>query len=154
MKDFNEIYQKTSEEVKAKLAKQTPKKFYQQTSFKIFFVIAIIVLIFAIIIKLPILFFGYLILALILFAIGFTGLVISKNLIKALICIELIMSAINLNFIAFTSFKNYIFLKGMVFSLFITAVSAVQSAIGLVLIYLIFKNRKTLMSEEIEELKG
>ena len=54
MKDFNEIYQKTSEEVKAKLAKQTPKKFYQQTSFKIFFVIAIIVLIFAIIIKLPI----------------------------------------------------------------------------------------------------
>ena len=65
MKDFNEIYQKTSEEVKAKLAKQTPKKFYQQTSFKIFFVIAIIVLIFAIIIKLPILFFGYLILALI-----------------------------------------------------------------------------------------
>lgn len=98
--------------------------------------------------------YHYLILALILFAIGFTGLVISKNLIKALIYIELIMSAINLNFIAFTSFKNYIFLKGMVFSLFITAVSAVQSAIGLVLIYLIFKNRKTLMSEEIEELKG
>ncbi|MCD7779256.1 MAG: NADH-quinone oxidoreductase subunit NuoK [Candidatus Gastranaerophilales bacterium] len=98
--------------------------------------------------------YHYIILALIIFCIGFAGLVLSRNMIKALICIEIIMSAINLNFIAFTSFKNYIFLNGMVFALFITAVSALQSAIGLVLIYLIYKNKENITSEEIEELKG
>lgn len=98
--------------------------------------------------------FHYLCLALILFAIGFIGLIISRNLIKALICIEIIMSAININFIAFTSYKNYMFLSGMVFSLFIIAISAIQSAIGLVLIYFIFKNKQNVSSEEIEELKG
>ncbi len=98
--------------------------------------------------------YHYLILSLIIFSSGLFGLVNSKNMIKALICIEIIMSAINLNFIAFTCYKNYMFLSGMVFALFITAVSALQSAIGLVLIYLIYKNKNTLTSEEIEELKG
>ncbi|MCD7740560.1 MAG: NADH-quinone oxidoreductase subunit NuoK [Candidatus Gastranaerophilales bacterium] len=98
--------------------------------------------------------YHYIILALIVFLIGFIGLSVSRNMIKVLICIEIMMSAINLNFIAFTSFKNYVFLSGMVFALFITAISALQSAIGLVLLYLIYKNKNTLTSEEIEELKG
>ena len=96
----------------------------------------------------------YIVLALIIFAIGFIGLIISRNIIKALICIEIIMSAININFIAFTTFKNYMFLSGMVFSLFVIAISAVQSAIALVLIYLIYKDKSSLTTEEIEELKG
>ncbi len=98
--------------------------------------------------------FHYIVLALIIFAIGFVGLITSRNIIKALICIEIIMSAININFIAFTTFKNYMFLSGMVFSLFIIAISAVQSAIALVLIYLIYKDKNSLTTEEIEELKG
>lgn len=98
--------------------------------------------------------YHYLILALIIFSIGFIGLITSKNMIKALICIEIIMSAVNLNFIAFTSYKNYLFLSGMIFALFITAISALQSAIGLVLIYLIYKDKDNVSSEEIEELKG
>ncbi len=96
----------------------------------------------------------YLILALILFFTGFIGLITSKNTIKILIFIEIMMSAINLNFIAFTTFKNYIFLTGMVFAVFITAISALQSAIAIVLIYLIYKNKETMKSEEIEEIKG
>lgn len=96
----------------------------------------------------------YIVLALIIFAIGFIGLITSRNIIKALICIEIIMSAININFIAFTTFKNYMFLSGMVFSLFVIAISAVQSAIALVLIYLIYKDKSSLTTEEIEELKG
>jgi len=98
--------------------------------------------------------FHYLVLALIIFIIGIIGLVISRNIIKALIFIEIIMSAINLNFIAFSTYKNYIFLSGMVFALFITAISAVQTAVSLVLVYLIYKNKTTMSSEEIEELKG
>ena len=96
----------------------------------------------------------YIVLALIIFAIGFIGLITSRNIIKALICIEIIMSAVNINFIAFTTFKNYMFLSGMVFSLFVIAISAVQSAIALVLIYLIYKDKSSLTTEEIEELKG
>lgn len=96
----------------------------------------------------------YLILALIIFSIGFIGLITSRNMIKVLICIEMIMSAININFIAFSTYKNHLFLSGMVFSMFIIAISAVQTAIGLVLIYFIYKDRTTLTSEEIEELKG
>lgn len=96
----------------------------------------------------------YIVLALIIFSIGFIGLITSRNIIKALICIEIIMSAININFIAFTTFKNYMFLSGMVFSLFVIAISAVQSAIALVLIYLIYKDKSSLTTEEIEELKG
>lgn len=96
----------------------------------------------------------YLILALIIFAIGFIGVITSRNIIKVLICIEFIMSAININFIAFSTYKNYMFLSGMVFSMFIIAISAVQTAIGLVLIYFIYKNKTTITSEEIEELKG
>ena len=98
--------------------------------------------------------FHYIILALIIFSIGFIGIITSRNIIKVLICIEMIMSAININFIAFTTFKNYMFLSGMVFSMFIIAISAVQTAIGLVLIYFIYKEKTTLTSEEIEELKG
>ena len=96
----------------------------------------------------------YLILALVIFAIGFIGVITSRNIIKILICIEFIMSAININFIAFSTYKNYMFLSGMVFSMFIIAISAVQTAIGLVLIYFIYKNKTTITSEEIEELKG
>lgn len=96
----------------------------------------------------------YLILALVIFAIGFIGVITSRNIIKVLICIEFIMSAININFIAFSTYKNYMFLSGMVFSMFIIAISAVQTAIGLVLIYFIYKNKTTITSEEIEELKG
>ena len=98
--------------------------------------------------------YHYIILSLILFSIGFIGIIISRNIIKVLICIEIVMSAINLNFIAFTAYKNYLFLSGMVFALFITAISAVQTAIGLVLIYQIYKDKKTTESGEIEELKG
>lgn len=98
--------------------------------------------------------YHYLILALIIFSIGFIGLISAKNMIKVLLCIEIIMSAININFIAFTGFKNYMFLNGMVFSLFIIAISSIQTAIAIVLVYLIYKNKENITSEEIEELKG
>lgn len=96
----------------------------------------------------------YLIFSLFLFILGFIGLITSKNIIKVLIFIEIIMTSINLNFIAFTSYKNYIALDGLIFPLFITATSAVQSAIAIVLIYFIYKNKDKLTTEEIEELKG
>lgn len=98
--------------------------------------------------------YHYLILSLIIFSIGFIGLVCAKNMIKVLLCIEIIMSAININFIAFTSFKNYMFLNGMIFSLFIIAISSIQTAIAIVLIYLIYIDKENITSEEIEELKG
>lgn len=96
----------------------------------------------------------YLVLSLIIFITGLIGLVNSRNIIKILICTEIMISAVNINFIAFTTFKNYMFLQGMVFALFITAISSVQCCLALVIIYFIYKNKDNITSEEIEELKG
>ena len=65
MKNFNEVYQKTNEKVKEKLNEKPPKKFYQTTNFKIFFVLGIIILFFAIYFKITFLFVGYCIIAII-----------------------------------------------------------------------------------------
>ena len=95
----------------------------------------------------------YLILSAIIFFIGIIGVVISKNLIRVLISIEIMMSAINLNFIAFASFSDKT-LQGDVFMLFITSVSALQVALALTLIILEFKDKQEVSSKELEELKG
>ena len=95
----------------------------------------------------------YLVLASILFFIGIIGAVVSRNLIRVLISIEIMMSAINLNFIAFASYTDRL-MTGNVFMLFITAVSALQVALALTLIIIKFKDKPSVSSKELEELKG
>lgn len=95
----------------------------------------------------------YLILSAVLFFIGIIGVIISKNLIRVLISIEIMISAVNLNFIAFSSFSDKT-LNGDVFMLFITAISALQVALALTLIILKFKDKPDVSSKELEELKG
>ncbi len=95
--------------------------------------------------------YHYICLAFLIFITGLLGMILSRNIVKILLCTEFMMSAINLNFIAFTVFKDYIFLKGMIFSVYITIISALQSVVCLVLIYIIYKYRKTMTTEEIKE---
>lgn len=95
--------------------------------------------------------YHYICLAFLIFITGLWGMILSRNIVKILLCTEFMMSAINLNFIAFTVFKDYIFLKGMIFSVYITIISALQSVVCLVLIYIIYKYRKTMTTEEIKE---
>lgn len=98
--------------------------------------------------------YHYLILALILFLIGFFGAIVSKNILKVLISTEFMLTAVNINFIAFASFFDNITLNGFVFSLFYTAVGAVEIAIAVAIFYLMFKTKQSVNTEDYEDLKG
>lgn len=98
--------------------------------------------------------YHYLFLALILFMIGFLGAIISKNILKVLISVELMLTSVNINFIAFASFFDNVKLNGFVFSLFYIAVGAVEIAIALAVFYLMFKAKQSVNTEDYGELKG
>lgn len=98
--------------------------------------------------------YHYLILALILFLIGFFGAIISKNVLKVLISVEFMLTAVNINFIAFASFFDNMKLNGFVFSLFYIAVGAVEIAIALAIFYLMFCVKQSVDTEDYNELKG
>ncbi len=92
--------------------------------------------------------YHYLFLALILFLIGFFGAIVAKNMLKVLICIEFMLTAVNINFIAFASFFDNIKLNGFIFSLFYIAVGAVEIAIALAIFYLMFREKQSVNTED------
>lgn len=98
--------------------------------------------------------YHYLFLALILFLIGFFGVIIAKNMIKVLVCIEFMMTAVNINFIAFASFFDNVKLQGLVFSLFYIALGAVETAIALAIFYLMYREKQSVNTEDYQDLKG
>ncbi|HFL8819562.1 MAG TPA: NADH-quinone oxidoreductase subunit NuoK [Candidatus Azoamicus sp. OHIO2] len=89
----------------------------------------------------------------ILFVIGLTGIFINrKNIIILLMCIELMLLAVNTNFIAFSRFiGDY---TGQVFVFFILTVAAVEAAIGLAILVIIFRTRGTISVKRMNILKG
>ena len=97
--------------------------------------------------------YHYLILALILFVIGFIGVILVKNIIKVLICTEFMLSAVNINFIAFSSFAGDN-LTGFVFAIFTVALGAVELAVALTIFYLMYRNRKSVDINDYKELMG
>ena len=95
----------------------------------------------------------YLIVAALLFAISLSGLFLNrKNILIMLMCIELMLLAVNLNFIAFSHYLND--MAGQVFVFFILTVAAAEAAIGLAILVLMFRNRRTISVQELDELKG
>ncbi|WP_444997122.1 NADH-quinone oxidoreductase subunit NuoK [Aliikangiella sp. IMCC44359] len=95
----------------------------------------------------------YLLLSAILFAISVAGIVINrKNVITLLMCIELMLLAVNTNFIAFSHFLENT--TGQVFVFFILTVAAAEAAIGLAIIVVLFRNRATIDVEQLNQLKG
>lgn len=95
--------------------------------------------------------YHYLILALILFIIGFFGTIAAKNVLKVLISVEFMLTAININFIAFASYIDNSKLDGFVFSLFYTALGAVEIAIALAIFYVMFKSKDSVNTESYTE---
>jgi len=95
----------------------------------------------------------FLILSTIVFLIGFLGVLINrKSIISILLSIELMLLAVSINFVAFSSYLNQI--TGQVFSIFVLAIAAAESAIALAIIVLYFKNRNTINVKDINELQG
>src|SRR5204862_6658373 len=95
----------------------------------------------------------YLTLAAILFTIGVFGIFMNrKNIIIILMSIELILLAVNINFVAFSAFLGNI--VGQVFALFVLTVAAAEAAIGLAILVVYFRNRGTIAVEDINLMKG
>ena len=95
----------------------------------------------------------YLILAAILFAIGIVGIFLNrKNLIVLLMSIELVLLAVNTNFVAFSRFMNDV--DGQVFVFFILVVAAAEAAIGLAILVVLFRNLRTIHVDDLDQLKG
>lgn len=95
----------------------------------------------------------YLILSAILFGLGLAGIVINrKNLIILLMCVELLLLAVNTNFIAFSHYFNDI--AGQVFVFFILTVAAAEAAIGLAILMVLYRQRRTVNVEELNTLQG
>jgi NADH-quinone oxidoreductase subunit K len=95
----------------------------------------------------------YLMLAACLFGLGIAGIVINrKNLIVMLMSIELILLAVNTNFVAFASFMNNA--MGEVFVFFILTVAAAEAAIGLAILVVLYRRRQTIEVQDLDVLKG
>ena len=95
----------------------------------------------------------YLVLGAILFAISVVGIFLNRrNIIVLLMAIELMLLAVNLNFIAFSHYLGDI--EGQVFVFFILTVAAAESAIGLAILVVLFRNLSTIDVEDLDSLKG
>ena len=95
----------------------------------------------------------YLILGALLFAISVIGIFLNrKNVIILLMAIELMLLAVNLNFVAFSHYLNDI--AGQVFVFFILTVAAAESAIGLAILVVLFRNLRTINVDDLDRLKG
>ena len=95
----------------------------------------------------------YLVLGAILFTIGLFGIFLNrKNLIIILMSIELMLLAVNINFVAFSSHLGD--LTGQVFTLFILTVAAAEAAIGLAILVTVFRNRGSIAVDDLSSLKG
>ena len=95
---------------------------------------------------------GYLILAAVLFAVGLFGVVTRRNTIGILLGIELMLNAVNINLVAFARFNGDP--VGMVFTLFTISITVAEVALGLALVILIFRVRRTAIADHLDLLKG
>jgi NADH-quinone oxidoreductase subunit K len=95
----------------------------------------------------------YLVLGAILFAIGVVGIFLNrKNVIILLMSIELMLLAVNMNFVAFSHYLQDI--SGQIFVFFILTVAAAESAIGLAILVVLFRNMRTINVDDLDKLQG
>ncbi|MEI8394616.1 MAG: NADH-quinone oxidoreductase subunit NuoK [Rhodospirillaceae bacterium] len=95
----------------------------------------------------------YLTVAAILFTLGVFGIFLNrKNVITILMSIELMLLAVNINFVAFSAYLHD--LTGQVFTMFILTVAAAESAIGLAILVVYFRNRGSIAVEDVNMMKG
>jgi NADH-quinone oxidoreductase subunit K len=95
----------------------------------------------------------FLTLAALLFSLSVTGIFLNrKNVIILLMCIELMLLAVNMNFVAFSRFLGI--MDGQVFVFFILTVAAAEAAIGLAILVVLFRGRRTINVADLDTLKG
>jgi len=95
----------------------------------------------------------YLVLSAILFAIGLYGVFSKRNAIVILMCIEIMLNAVNIALVAFSRYITPLALTGQVFAIFILVVAAAEAAVGVAIIMGIYRNRKTIDTNKIDLMK-
>mgnify|MGYP001811720448 CR=1 FL=1 len=94
----------------------------------------------------------FLLLSAVLFCIGVYGVLARRNGVMVLMSIELILNAVNINFVAFGVFNSTI--TGEVFALFVIAIAAAEVGVGLAIVLLIFRNKRSVDLSELDLMKG
>jgi NADH-quinone oxidoreductase subunit K len=95
---------------------------------------------------------AYLTLSAVIFAIGLFGVLTRRNTIGILLGVELMLNAVNINLVAFGRFSGSV--EGMIFTLFAIAITVAEVALGLAIVILLFRSRRTVMADHIDLLRG
>ena len=95
----------------------------------------------------------FLVLSALLFSVGIYGVLARQNAVLILLSIELMLNAVNINLVAFSSMLQEAGLSGQVFALFVIAVAAAEVGIGLAIVILMFRNRQTVDVDEMSLMK-
>jgi NADH:ubiquinone oxidoreductase subunit K len=95
---------------------------------------------------------NFLLLAAVLFCIGVFGVIARRNAVLVLMSIELILNAVSLNLVAFAMMNDNI--DGQVFALFVIAIAAAEVGVGLAMVLMIYRNRKSIALDGLSEMKG
>ncbi|MBE0657010.1 MAG: NADH-quinone oxidoreductase subunit NuoK [Bryobacteraceae bacterium] len=93
----------------------------------------------------------YLVLSVVLLAIGVIGMLVRRNVVVMMMSVELILNAVNVNLIAFS--KHLQDLSGQIFAIFVVVVAVAEAAIGLGILIALFRNKETVQVDEIDLLK-
>ena len=96
---------------------------------------------------------AYLLLAAFLFCVGIWGLINSRNAVRVLMSIELMLNAVNINLMSFSSFLDGDLIRGQVFAVFVITVAAAEAAVGLAILLSIYRNRVTVDMERFNLLR-
>ena len=88
----------------------------------------------------------------ILFSIGLVGFLIRRNILVMLMCVEIMLNAVNLNFVAFSRALDSV--HGQVFSVFIITIAAAEAATGLAILIALYRNRDTINSDDVALMRG
>ena len=96
----------------------------------------------------------FLLLGAVLFAIGVYGVIARKNAVLVLMSVELILNSVNINLLAFALRKGADGPTGHVFALYIIAVAAAEVGVGLGMVILVYRNRRSIALDELSEMKG
>ena len=96
---------------------------------------------------------AYLIVAAFLFCTGVWGLINSRNAVRVLMSIELMLNAVNINLMSFSSYIDGSIIRGQVFSIFVITVAAAEAAVGLAILLSLYRNRVTIDMESFNLLK-
>jgi NADH:ubiquinone oxidoreductase subunit K len=95
---------------------------------------------------------NFLLLAALIFCIGVYGVVARRNAVLVLMSVELILNSVNLNLVAFSLMNNTI--DGQVFALFVIAIAAAEVGVGLAMVLMVYRNRRSISLDGLSEMKG